>query len=416
VYLGEKKKANSGNREVDMKTYVELIQKYITEEALIERTSDLVRCPSYDGIENQETETALHIKAMFDAEDIPCTVEEVTDGRCNVYAKLSGTGGGRTLLLTGHTDTVSVDNHPRGLDPYIENDNLVGRGTCDMKGALAAMISAMIAIKRSGVELSGDIIFAGCIDEEMRSYGTIAAIERGIKADGAIVGEPTGLQVHIAQRGLEWYEFNFIGKTVHGGRQREGINAILMANRFITKVDEELAPKVFARKHPLLTEATLNIGVIHGGTGLSTVPGACKLLVDRRFLPEEDYDEVGGEFQAILDELAEQDPKFKCEMKVMDVSVMKPGYVHQPFETAVDAAVVVSARKAANVVRGIDEQPIAHVAWTDAAMFSRYGSVPSIIMGPGAGVVCHSEYEYVPVKELVDVSLQYALTAIDFCS
>ena len=310
---------------------------------------------------------------------------------------------------------MSPDNHPRGLDPYLEDGNLVGRGTCDMKGALAGMIAALIALKRGGVALRGDVIFAGCIDEEMRSYGTIAAIEKGIRADGAVVGEPTGLQVHIAQRGLEWYEFNFQGKTVHGGRQREGINAILMANHFITKVEQELAPKVFARKHLLLTEATLNVGVIHGGTGLSTAPGACRLLIDRRFLPNEDYDEVGQEFQQLLDELAAEDPKFRCEMKVMDVSVMKPGYVHQPFETPLDAQIVQSARCAAKLVRGVDEQPIAHVAWTDAGMFSHYAHIPTVIMGPGAGVVCHSEHEYVPVDELVKICRQYALLAADFC-
>ena len=78
------------------------------------------------------------------------------------------------------------------------------------------------------MKLAGDIVFAGCIDEELRSYGTVDAIEKGYKADGVIVGEPTELRVDIAQRGLEWYEFNFTGKTVHGGGQREGVNAILM--------------------------------------------------------------------------------------------------------------------------------------------------------------------------------------------
>jgi acetylornithine deacetylase/succinyl-diaminopimelate desuccinylase len=312
-------------------------------------------------------------------------------------------------------DTVSPDNQPGGLEPYIENGKLVGRGTADMKGALACMIGAMRAVKRSGIKLAGDILFAGVIDEEMRSLGTIDVLEKGYTADGVIVGEPTELQVHLAQRGLEWYEFTFTGKTVHGGRQREGINAIDQARRFMNVVMEELSPKVFARKHPLLVESTLNIAVIHGGTGLSTVPGLCKLYIDRRFLPYEDFDQIGGEFKEIIDRLAAEDPEFKCEMKPDESAACKEGYMHVAFETPKEDPLVISARRAAEVVVGFDAQPVAHVAWTDAALFSVYGKIPAIIMGPGAGLVCHSEYEYVPVEQLTQVCLEYALTAVDFC-
>jgi acetylornithine deacetylase or succinyl-diaminopimelate desuccinylase len=393
----------------------ETVFNLISTDELVGMASDLVRCPSYDGVPNQETETARRIKALFDAEDIPCELDEVRDGRCNVYATLKGTGGGRKLMLSGHMDTVSPANQPHGLEPYLDGGRLIGRGTSDMKGALACMIGAMRAIKRSGIKLAGDIVFAGCIDEELRSYGTVDAVEKGYQADGVIVGEPTELQVHIAQRGLEWYEFNFIGKTVHGGRQRDGINAILMANRFLDEIVSYLTPKVFARKHPLLTEATLNVGVIHGGTGLSTVPGQCRLLIDRRFLPYEDYVEVGMEFQRILDKLSAGDPQFKCEMKVMDESVMKEGYVHQPFETPADQPIVQCAWKAAQEVSGFEPMPIAHKAWTDAALFSRYGNTPAVIMGPGSSLVCHSEFEYVPIDQLEKACKQYALTALEFC-
>lgn len=393
----------------------ETVWNFIGVDELVGMTSDLVRCPSYDGVPNQETETAKHIKALFDAEDIPCKLDEVRDGRCNAYAVLKGTGGGKTLMLSGHMDTVSPANQPHGLEPYLDGGRLIGRGTSDMKGALACMIGAMKAIKRSGVKLAGDIVFAGCIDEELRSYGTVDAVEKGYKADGVIVGEPTELRVDIAQRGLEWYEFNFTGKTVHGGSQRDGVNAILMANRFLDRIVSDLTPEVFARKHPLLTEATLNVGVINGGTGLSTVPGHCRLLIDRRFLPCEDYAEVGMEFQRILDQLSAEDPKFRCEMKVMDESVMKEGYVHQPFETPVDEPIVRCTWKAAQEVSGFDQIPTAHRAWTDAALFSRYGHIPAVIMGPGSGTVCHSEFEYVPVEQLEKACRQYILTALEFC-
>jgi len=398
-----------------MSKYNEILMQHIDENLLVEMTKELVRIPSYEGVQGQETKTAEHIKALFDKEGIPAHIEEVQDGRFNVYALLKGSGNGKTLMLSGHMDTVSPENHPRGLDPYLEDGKLVGRGTADMKGALACMIGAMRAIKRSGIVLGGDILFVGVIDEEMKSLGTIDALEKGYRADGVIVGEPTELQVHLAQRGLEWYEFTFTGKTVHGGRQREGINAIDQARKFMNVVMDELSPQIFSRKHPLLVESTLNIAVIHGGTGLSTVPGLCKLYIDRRFLPNEDFEQIGNEFQAIIDRLSAEDPDFKCEMKPDETAACKTGYMHVAFETSKDEPIVVSARKGAEAVVGYDAEPVAHVAWTDAALFSVYGKTPAIIMGPGAGVVCHSEYEYVPVAHLTKACLEYALTAIDFC-
>lgn len=396
-------------------TNKDILRSHIDLDRIIADTIDLVRIPSYPGIPGQETAVAKCLKTKFLAAGIESWTEETEDGRCNVYAKLPGSGGGRSLMLSGHMDTVSPDNHPRGLDPYLEGTRLVGRGTCDMKGALACMLNAMIAVKESDLPHRGDILFAGVCDEEMRSIGTIDAIEKGHLADGVIIGEPSQLQVHRAQRGLEWYQFTFYGKTVHGGRQREGINAINMAQKFLNVVMDELAPQIFSRKHPLLVESTVNIATIHGGTGLSTVPGVCRVGVDRRFLPYEDFNGVGKEFQDILDRLAAEDPTFKAEMIPDEEAACKEGYMHVAFETPEDDPLVVCARKAAEEVRGFDEAPGAHVAWTDAALFAVYGKIPAVIIGPGEGRVCHSEYEYVETQEYADVCLEYALTAMEFC-
>ncbi len=398
-----------------MENQVDLLLRHLDEHLLVEMTKELVRIPSYEGIKEQETKTAEHIRMLFEREGIDAYLDEVADGRCNVYAGLSGTGGGKTLMLSGHMDTVSPDNHPGGLAPHVEGGVLVGRGVADMKGALACMIGAMGALKRSGTRLAGDVLFVGAIDEEMKSLGTIDALEKGHRTDGVIIGEPTELQVHLAQRGLEWYEFTFTGKTVHGGRQRQGINAIDKARKFMNAVLEELSPKVFERKHPLLVESTLNVAVIRGGTGLSTVPGLCKLYIDRRYLPGEAYEQVGLEFQSIIDKLAAEDPEFKCVMKPDESAACKPGYLHVPFETPKGDPIVISARKAAKAVLGFDAEPEAHPAWTDAALFSVYGKIPAIIMGPGAAAVCHSDYEYVPVEQLTGACLEYMLTALNFC-
>ena len=294
-------------------------------------------------------------------------------------------------------------------------NNLYGRGASDMKGPLASMLEAVIAIKRSGVKLKGDVIFAGVIDEEMRSYGAVDLIEKGITADVAVVGEPSNLQLSVAHRGLEWFEFFFKGKTVHGGNQAEGINAISKAAHFICAVENELAPRLAERKDPLLGNSTVNVGVIHGGTQLSTVAGECTVSVDRRFLPEEKYEEVCGELQGLIEQLKGKDPDFACEMKIADVSVMKPGFVHLPMARTADDAFIRLMQEKINLVFEQQTEISAFPAWTDGGLLSSYGGIPTVIFGPGTTKCCHSPLEFINIQELSKASLVYALTAAEFC-
>lgn len=393
----------------------EKLKQGINQEELVKMTEDMIRIPSFAGIENQETGVARYIKSVCDREGIQCRLEEVEDGRCNVIATLPGTGGGKTLLLNGHLDTVEPNDMEKAFEPWIQDGKLYGRGASDMKGPVAAMVGAMLAIKRAGIRLAGDLVFTGVLDEEHNSIGTIDLLERGLKADGAIVGEPTELQVCTAHRGLEWYEFKFIGRTVHGGRQKEGVNAIAKAVKFINALEEELIPRVFARKHPLLEEATLNYGVIHGGTQLSTVAGECSLYVDRRFLPGESYEEVEKEFRGILDRLEKEDKDFKCVMRVTVESAMKEGYVHLPMEISCEHPLVLTVKEAVKEMSGEEAKMTYFPAWTDGGLLSGYGQIPTVVFGPGIIECCHSREEHIPVSHLVDGCLCYALAALEFC-
>ncbi len=393
----------------------EVLMSHISEDHLVEMTSDMIRIESYYGVPNQETGVAKYIKSIFDANGIFCELKEVADGRCNVIAKLDSGKPGKTILFNGHMDTVEPNDMEDAFEPKIVDGKLYGRGASDMKGPLASMIEAMIAIKETGTLEKGTIIFTGVLDEEHNSIGTIDILESGITADGAIVGEPTELQVHTAHRGLEWFKFHFIGKTVHGGAQRDGINAISKAVDFINAMEGKLIPEVFSRTHPLLKEATVNYGVIHGGTQLSTVAGDCELYVDRRFLPYETYEEVTQQFQDLLDELAAKDPKFKCEMQVTEESAMKEGYVHLPMEIELDHPLVSMIRKAVTASTG--EEPVMGFfpAWTDGGLLKGFGNIPTVVLGPGIVACCHSKEEHIPVDHLPKAALIYALTALDFC-
>ncbi|NLY82805.1 MAG: M20 family metallopeptidase, partial [Clostridiales bacterium] len=256
----------------------------------------------------------------------------------------------------------------------------------------------------------GKVMFAGVCDEEMNSIGAIELIESKVKADAAIIGEPTDLDICIGHRGLEWYEFKFIGKTVHGGSQDKGINAIQKAVKFINHLEDDLIPYVNAKKHEVLDKATLNYGVIKGGTQLSTVAGECILLVDRRFLPYESYEDMENEFKDLISKLSAEDEDFHCEMKVLDVSVMRPGYVHMPMEIDKDHELV-------NVLKEIDaDSKITFFpAWTDGGLLNSYANIPTVVIGPGLIECCHSENEYIPTDHIMKGSETYRQAIIKYC-
>jgi acetylornithine deacetylase/succinyl-diaminopimelate desuccinylase len=390
------------------------IESAVSKDELCALASDLVRIPSYPGIPAQESEVACFIESVFRREGIDCELSELEDGRLNVVARLKGTGGGKNLLLCGHTDTVKPDGMLRANDPYIKDDLLYGRGTADMKGPIASMISAMIGIKRAGLSLKGDVIFAGVADEEQRSLGTINLVESGLKADGAIVGEPTGFKLCTAHRGLEWFEFNFIGKTVHGGDQENGVNAIEKAVKFIQAIDDELAPALAQIKHPLLEHATVNCGYIHGGTQPSTVAGECILQVDRRFLPQERYIDVQRGFEELIEKLEADDSEFRCEMKVMDESLMPKGFYHPPLETNQNDPLCETCFAVLNECFGENAEKGFFPAWTDGALISKYLEIPTVILGPGYIESAHSKIESIPLAHLKEAYLIYARIAEQF--
>ncbi len=396
--------------------YLSKLKEVISEDHLIKMTSEMISIPSYAGIPNQETSVAMYIKSIFDENDICCELKEVTDGRCNVIATLKSEKPGKKIILNGHIDTVEPNDMEDAFVPRIDCGNLYGRGASDMKGPVAAMIEAMIAIKKSDSLKSGEIIFTGVIDEEHNSKGTIDLLESGITADAAIVGEPSDLEIHTAHRGLEWFEFHFIGKTVHGGAQDEGVNAISKAVDFINAMEESLIPEIFSRKHDLLKEATLNYGVIHGGTQLSTVAGDCYLYVDRRFLPYETYEEVVEQFKTLLNSLSIKDPFFRCEMRVTEESKMKDGYVHLPMEIDPEHPFVSLIKRH---VEDVTEKPAImsfFPAWTDGGLLKGYRNIPTVVFGPGIVSCCHSKEEHIPIWHLPKAALIYALTAVEFCN
>lgn len=400
---------------MDIQT-INQLKSVILDEEIIGIIKELVKRPSYPGVEHQETSVASWIHDFFAKEGIPSEIIPVVDGRCNVVARLKGSGNGKCLLLTGHLDTVPPYDMPGNPFEVKEKEGqLIGRGVVDMKGPLACMMASMAALKRAKIDLQGDVIFAGVIDEENKSEGTIHFIESGIRADAAIVGEPTELNICVAHRGLEWFQFDIQGKTVHGGKQKEGINAISKAVNLIQRIDEKLIPKIESKTHSIIGTSSMNYGLIQGGTQPSTVAGHCSLQVDRRWVPGETYEEVVQEYQDIIDELHREDKDFRCKLKVMDKSVMKEGYVHEAMEIEKNHPIIDIVTKITEEITQNTPKHTYFPAWSDGGLLSSYAKIPTIVFAPGNLESAHSANEYLEIEQIVPASLIYAMTAIKFC-
>jgi acetylornithine deacetylase/succinyl-diaminopimelate desuccinylase len=390
--------------------------EYVSEKEVVDLLARLVGFPSHEGVPERETAVASYIRDFFLDEGIEAETVPVTDGRCNVVARLRGKGGGKSLLFAGHTDTVPPYDMKR--DPYaaeIDRGKMYGRGVVDMKAGLACMMIAMLAIKRSGTELSGDLIFAGLIDEEAKSEGARAYLKTGESPDAAIVGEPTGMRICVGHRGLEWFEFTFHGKTVHGGKQKEGINAIRKAAMFINKLESNLIPSIEARTDPLIGASSMNYGFIKGGTQPSTVAGECVLQIDRRWVPAEKFSDIRAEYQGVLDGLRAEDPTFDADFKVMDISYMEDRYIHEAMRTDPNDRIVRVAQNAIEEALGESGNPTSFPAWSDGGLLNYYGKIPTIILGPGDLAGAHSSDEYIEIAALFPAVSVYCGIACEYC-
>lgn len=370
----------------------------------------LVAIPSYSFMPDEEKNIASYIAELMRREGISVRLDEVEPGRPNVIATLPGRGEG-SLMLMGHMDTVPAYDMERAFEPRIEHGILYGRGACDMKGALAAMITAMIAIKRAGTELPGELIFAGVVDEEEGGRGAEYVSDFGPFADAAIIGEPTELAIALGHKGLEWIEVSFEGRKVHGGDQKNGVNAIEMAARFIEKVYGEYAPRLARRTHPVLGEASINIGRIEGGDQPSTVAGECRILLDRRSVPGETREQVYRELQELCDSLHIEDERFLATVR--DLMKQKTGKPHYPYCVSKDERIAQSLGAA---VASVGREPVytSFHAWSDAGTLARYTDCIPLVCGPGKLANAHSVSDSVPTAELDEAALIYARAALDY--
>jgi len=375
---------------------------------------DLVRIPSHADVPTREKQVAEFLNEYLVSEGVESKLRSVQKDRPNLIAVVHGSGNGKKLMLNGHTDTVPVyDMDIPPFTPKVVKDRLYGRGALDMKGGLGAMAMALVGIRRSRIRLDGDLILTAVIGEEQKSEGMEDIVLKGPRADMAIVGEPTDMEIQPSHRGLEWLDIHFYGKAAHGGQAEKGANAISMASRFVQKVEQDLMPRLRARKSRSTLPPTLNLGVIQGGQQPSSVADHCVIKIDRRWIPEENLQQVFEEFYDLFDKLKVEDPKFKAELK-RDPSNMLT-MTHVPNVVNLAHPVVKSLGKAVMSVTGRPAKLTSFWGWTDAALLTHFGKTPTVVFGPG-GAGAHARTEYVRTDDLVKCTRIYSLVAVDICA
>ncbi len=374
---------------------------------------DLVRIPSHSEAPGKEAEVAEFLHSYLESRGIESKQRMVEKGRPNVIAVAKGAGDGKSLMLNGHTDTVpAYEMDIPAFTPKVVDGRLYGRGALDMKGGLGAMAVAMVAMRKARVALDGDLYLTAVVGEELKSEGTEDIVTRGPKADMAIVGEPTDLEIQPSHRGLEWLDVHFYGKAAHGGQAERGVNAISMAAKFIRAVEEDLLPKLAARKSKHTLPPTLNLGVISGGQQPSSVADHCLIKLDRRWTPEERLEQVFEEIYEIFDGIKKEDPRFKAELK-RDPSNMKT-MTHVPNVVSPAHPVVRSLQSSVREVTGRPAKTTTFWGWTDAALLTHFAKMPTVVFGPG-GSGAHARVEYVKTDDLLACARVYARTALEVC-
>ncbi len=304
-------------------------------------------------------------------------------GRSNLIARLLPRNKiHQTILLAPHLDTVNADESQ--FIPRRKNGRLYGRGACDTKGSVAAMFTALCELANmKSRPKETEIVFAGLIDEENAQAGSRALAASGFKADLAIVGEPTRLQVVTAHKGSIWLELETHGKAAHGATPQFGKNAVHEMARIVDVLEADYAARLRKRRHPLLGTATVNVGTIRGGTQPNIVPDHCSITIDRRTLPGETETCVKREITALL-------RAKKLGAKVSSTKLAPC----LPLETNPKLPLV---RRFLHSVG--QSKPVGVDYFCDAAVLSR-ARIPSVVFGPGDIAQAHTADEWISLDSL----------------
>ena len=385
------------------------VESYVNSEETVELLKSLIKINSVNPslVEGGagEAEIAEFVAGFLEDVGLEAKVIEIEKSRANAVGVLKGKGKGPSLMLNGHMDTVGVKQMTiPPFEPRVEGNKIYGRGSADMKGGLAAMMSAAKAIVESGAELMGDLIVAGVADEEYASIGTERLV-KDVSADAAIVCEPTDLKIVIAHKGFVWMGIDTWGKAAHGSRPDLGVDAIMKMGRVLKEIEELQREALPKRRHKLLGNPSIHASIIEGGRELSTYPDHCRLQLEVRTLPGQTVESVRGEIQKILDKLSKEDSQFKADLDIM--------FERDPLEVSPKEDIVKTLRGANYAVTGMKTEFAGMSGWLDSEIIWKAGT-PAVIFGPG-GEGFHAAIEYAYADQVVTAAKILSRTIASFC-
>lgn len=351
-----------------------------------------------------EENIARFVADWLEHAGLEVTLEEAAPGRPNVIGVARGSGGGRSLLLNAHMDTVGVAGMERPHDPVIVDNRLYGRGAYDMKGGLAAIMAAGARAKQQ--RLRGDVIVTAVVDEEYASIGTEAIAKRW-QADAAIVTEPTELEICTAHKGFAWFTVETSGVAAHGSRPDLGVDAIVKMGKVLIGLEAlQEGLRTSGISHRLLGTGSVHAALIEGGQEWSSYPERCRLAIERRTVPGETLALLEAELATILASITGSDPAFRASVQT--------DLVREPFEVSEDEPIVRAIWHHARSALGHEPGSGGASGWMDSALLAAAG-IPTIIFGPG-GEGAHAVVEWSDLTQVEQCVEILAAVVADFCA
>lgn len=336
------------------------------------------------------------------------------NNRPNVVAVFKGTGDGRSILLNGHVDTVSVGGEDLWETPphtaTINGDILTGLGASDMKGGLCALIMAIRLLQKSDRQHKGDIILQCVVDEEGGGNGTLACVEKGYRADVALVAEPTELQICSCHRGALHFAVEIVGKSSHTSVRDNGVNAIEMMRNIMDALTELDCKWAEEKTHRLLPPGAITLTCIEGGSGASMVPDKCKLKVNVKYLPTEVLEDVKNEIEECIADCAKKDEWLMQNPPRVTWLLQTAAY-----ETGTDNPIIGILQEACRD-NGSECKLTGMPSGTDARLLNNIGNIPSFIFGPGSLSSAHQPNESISISEYFRAVKIFADVICDWCN
>ena len=395
--------------------------------SVLDTLADLIRInsvnPNYEG-GVPEAELANYVDRYFTQRGVETWRQEVYPDRPNVIARIAGRDSSRRIVFEAHLDTVSVDGMTiEPWNPEIRDGKMYGRGSCDTKGGMAAMMHAAASLVADGITPACDVLFTAAIDEEYSYRGVVALcdslepgpvdpciLEQEIPprnpwhAEAAIIAEPTLLRPVIASKGLVRWKIETLGKAAHSSKPHLGNNAIEQMAHLILAIEQDTL-KLAEKDHPLLGPATCNVGVVRGGVQINFVPDRCEIEIERRMLPGENRQDILDHYQQLIDTVAAAHSR-------MNVTMHPPMLSDKPLETDASTPAV---QTMARVLRdlNLDDTLIGVPFGSDASKFGAIG-IPSMILGPGSIDQAHAAIEFIDCDQVIQAAEIYRQFMIAF--